>query len=214
MAKNIFIVIYTLLIMAMAFTAVAADMEQLFLAEKGNIFPLLDNQSRLIMLDNYKSGGTVPVTNLMAGDSSRVTNLCVNEITIQTSPAKTIQARLLTSGRDSVIAVIETFSTPYPDSEISFYSTQWKKLKTSKYINKLPAVEMFYLPTMDDNALGELLMTALPMMRMNFEGNRLVIRHSFKNQLLPEVYSRLEPLLRPEVVYNIEGTKLKCINVR
>lgn len=192
----------------------AADMEQLFLAENGTLFTLIDNQSRLIMLDNYKSGGTVPVTNLMAGDSSRVVNLTANEITILTSPAKSVQARLLTSGRDSVIAVIETFKTPYPDSRISFFSTQWKQLKNKKYINAEPSHEMFYLPSMDENARGELMMIALPMISMAFEGNRLVVRHSFKDQMLPEVYARLQPLLRHEVIYIIEGTKLKRSNTR
>lgn len=203
-----------LLAIVAAMSASAADMEQLFLAEKGGIFPLLDNQSRLIMLDNYKSGGTVPVTNLMAGDSSKVAYLSADEITVITSPAKSVQARLLTSGRDSVIALVETFKTPYLDSRISFYSTQWKLLKSKKYINIEPSPEMFYLPSMSDNARSEMLMNSLPMISMAFEGNRLVLRHSFKQQLLPEVYARLEPLLRPEVVYSIEGTKLKCINLR
>lgn len=192
----------------------ATDMEHLFLDENAGVFNLLSRQSRLIMVDNYKSGSRVPFTNNMQGDSSKILLLTANELLVETSPARKVQARLLTSGKDSVIVVVETLSTPYLDSRITFYGTTWHRLPENKVISPLPSINMFFRPTMTENDRLELLSTALPMMTMTIENDKLVLRHSFKPQLLEHVYNKLATMLYPTVIYEIKGTKLKLVKNR
>lgn len=199
---------------ALSLTAGAATVEELFLAENTGVYNLLNRQARLIIVDNYKSGATVPVTNNMQGDSSRVVSLTDDEIVVMTSPSRKVQTRLLTSGRDSVLAVVETVYTPYPDSRITFYTTAWKQLPAEKRISPYPTSELLIKRDASDAALATLAITALPMLEMTLEGNRLVVKHCYKQQLGAEEWRQVESSLYPAVYYEIKGIKLKQIKTR
>lgn len=199
------------LLIAIAAPLKAVTIEQLFLDEHAGVFNLLDRQARMIMLDNFKSGAKVPVSNNMEGDSSRIVALSEREITVLTSPARQVQARLLVNKRDSIIIAVETVSTPYRDSRVTFYTTAWRRVPEADHIKPVPAITMLYRSAMDANAQAELDALAMPMMEMTLEDDRLALRHSYKPQVTKEVYTKLEPKLFDVRYYQIDGLKLKLI---
>ncbi len=91
-----------------------------FASAPQSVFPLLDKNARLDMIDYFASGSDTPSRNKLDG-SSRISELNDYSVKIKMTDASDYQLAILPAGSDSLIAVISTVATPAHDSHISFY---------------------------------------------------------------------------------------------
>ena len=122
---------YTIaLIIATAALAVQARTAADFfgMAEADIAFDAISATTRLDMLDYAHSGLTTPSNNRQGGVARIIS---VSDKSIKLTPATSVEASLdvLTTGKDTVLMVIETLPLPQQDSRISFYDTQWRPVK-------------------------------------------------------------------------------------
>ena len=101
-----------------------------------SVFPLLDHNTRLDMIDYFNSGMTTASKNNMDG-KSRITALTPNKVEISMTDASSYELALLpTANGDSVIALITTVATPAPDSQMAIFSKDWSKNITNGIFTK------------------------------------------------------------------------------
>lgn len=100
-------------------------MTDLFARAPRTVFPLLDRNTRLDMIDYYNSGLATPSRNLLGG-SSRITAVGDRRLDVAMTDASSYTMSLLTSERgDTVIALVRTLRLPVPDSDLRLYTTNW-----------------------------------------------------------------------------------------
>lgn len=96
------------------------------------LLPSIDRTTRLDMIDYFNAGSDKESKNLF-DSGCRITELSPEQLTFATSEVGTRQITILPAGRDSVIMMITTLLTPVPDSEIAFFSADWKPLKSKAF---------------------------------------------------------------------------------
>lgn len=186
----------------------AATIGDLFVAENYGIFNTLTPTMRVVMLNHYRDGDTTRVANNMAQNGSRIVSLDDRDITVETSVAARVQLRLLTQGRDSLVMAVETVLTPYPDSRVSFYGTNWEARLASGHF-KMPAMADFLLPNAPKDIKRRLPASLdFTMIEVEVKGDTLVARHHLDKTMDTKEYATFAPYLRRELRYTIKGTKI------
>lgn len=120
--------------------ASALDPADIFVSAPRSIFPLLDRNTRLDMIDYFRSGLSNASKNNLDGTSA-ITALTPSTITIKLTAASSADIVILPCGSDSIVALISTVNTPVPDSKLAIYSSDWA-------INLTP--KMFKTPQLND----------------------------------------------------------------
>lgn len=95
-----------------------------FVSAPTEVFPLLDKNTRLDMIDYFNSGSSTASTNSLQG-ASRITSIAPMDVRIAMTESTTYQIAVLKTSTDSIIALIETIAMPACDSRISFYNRDW-----------------------------------------------------------------------------------------
>ena len=207
--------LFTIFLLSMAFlpsTGVARSIADLFATEPGNIFPLLTRTNRLDMVDYHLNGQSVAIANNLSGES-RLMELDSAFIKVSTSAGRVVEMRLMTEGRDTVIAVIETVNTPVHDSRVSFWNTSWQCFVNPGKRFRVPTIDDFIDRKMPKPLRADLQQAMIfPLIEMHFTGTThemVEATHGLKQFLVSEEYKRYEPYLKPSLRYNIKGTKIK-----
>lgn len=211
------IITTTLLSLLLALGGRAATMGELIVGEPGSVLPTLAPEMRTQMVKTYQATSKkVATANRMQG-SSKLLQLDERHALLSTSQSATVELQLLVSGKDSVIAVIETVKLPAPDSRISFWSTKWQPLKTEKYF-KAPTMADFAKAGADKAKVQSLIADLqFPVITYTFAGpthNVLVAEQRLSEFLGKKDYQKYEPLLRDRIGYAVTGTKLKRTTTR
>ncbi len=127
--------ILLLLTAAMTIPAFAADESRkgltaanAFVDIPASVLPSIDRTTRMDMIDYFDAGSDKESKNLF-DSGCRITALSPEQVSFTTSDVASRQITLLPVGKDSVIMMITTLLTPVPDSEITFFTTDWKPLK-------------------------------------------------------------------------------------
>jgi len=192
--------------------AVGRTLRELWVSEPGELFPLLPAVTRMDMLDYYDSGQIVSAPNNLGHDTELVT-VEENYISLETSASQTVEMRLLTQGRDTVIAVIETVATPVEDSRISFYTTSWIPLRPGQVWKQQPSMATFVRQGVSKDDRKALLdRIAFPLIALHFTGpmhSQIVARHGLNEFLTKEDYSEIRNQLTDSVMYRIDGCRIK-----
>ncbi len=198
---------FILLVAALA-TGRAATIGDLFVSETYGIFNTLTPTMRVVLLNHYRDGDTTRVANNLSPNGSRIVTLDEHHITVETSVAARVQLTLLTQGRDSVVMAVETVLTPYPDSRVSFYDTQWKPRLASRHF-KMPAMADFLQPQASKDVKRRLAASLdFAMIEVEVTGDTLVARHHLDKTMDRNDYASLAQYLRRELRYTIKGTKI------
>jgi Protein of unknown function (DUF3256). len=128
--------IYLLLLVCFLSSPLARsqNMENLFLSMPSEIIPTINQSKRLDLLDLYKAGKKSEIRDLLGG---------VNVLTVfqddfmrietGTHSLELISLPMVNDSR--LLLVIKTVCGPVCDSELSFYSVQWKKLDAELFLN-------------------------------------------------------------------------------
>lgn len=186
-----------------------------FLAsEPGNIFTLLTRTNRLDMVDYYNSGQQVAIPNNLMGES-RLLELDSTCLKLHSSASRQVEMRLMTAGKDTLIAVIETVKTPVSDSRITFWTSQWLPAPKAAKKFKMPVIDDFIVKKMPADLRQDLQdVMIFPLIQLTFTGDghdTIEATHGLQQFLSPLEYKRFEQYLRPSIRYRISGTAIKPV---
>ena len=126
-----------------AVQAQAGGIRDFLLSEPGVVFRTLPQAARAGLVANAELGKsrTTEATNRM-GNTSKIDTLTTDYVAVQLSGSSSIALKMLNKSKaDTVIAVIETVSTPARDSRITFYDTRHAQEQTQRVAgrHRLPA---------------------------------------------------------------------------
>ncbi|MDE6460314.1 MAG: DUF3256 family protein [Paramuribaculum sp.] len=172
------------------------------------VFPLLDHNTRLDMIDYFNSGMTTPSKNAMDG-KSRITALSPVKLEISMTDASTYELAVLpTSDGDSVIALITTVATPAPDSQMAIFSKDWSRNLTNTAFSK-PVLADWLTDEGKDN-IGEV-EGIVPFLLVSYSYNpdtqKLEITNNTAKFVSPELYELVAPSLKKTMSFRWNGSK-------
>lgn len=175
-----------------------------------SLFPLLDRNTRLDMIDYYNSGSATASQNAMQG-KSRITVLNPDDIKISMTDASSYQISLLPTGNDTIIAVIQTVATPAHDSHVNFYSRTWQELKGNYFT---PPVMSDWLTDSGKKNDGEV-SAMVPFMLAEYvydpATSTLSLTNNLKEFLSPDVYQLVADYLKPSLIYRWDGKQMNKV---
>ena len=189
----------------------ARTIADLFAIEPGNIFPLLTRTARLDMVDYYNSGQQVAIPNNLAGET-RLLELDSTYLKVQTSGSRVVEMVLRSTGKDTVITVIETVMTPVPDSRLTQWNVHWQRF-TSEKLFVMPGIDDFIVKKMPGELRADLQDAMIfPLIRLTLTGkNHDIIEasHGLEQFLAPSEFKRFESYLKPSLTYRFKGLKIQ-----
>ena len=207
---------YSILVLSLALlplTGTARTIADFFASEPGKIFPLLTRTSRLDMVDYYNSGKTVAIANNLEGESSLL-ELDSAYLKVQTSQSRTVEMRMRTVGKDTVITVIETVMTPVPDSRLTQWNVHWQRF-TSDKLFAMPGIDDFIIRKMPHDLRADLQDAMIfPLIQLTFKGEGhdiIEAAHGLEQFLAKEEYQRYSSYLKPSISYRFNGLKIKPV---
>ena len=133
------------MVLAAVAPAEAQEAKKLFVDMPDSISPLLTKVNREDCIDFLESHMRARVTNRF-GKTSEMTELGEDYIRMQLTSQSTWQMKVL-SVNDStrLICTVSTVCAPACDSDVRFYTTDWKPLPEERFI-ELPAMDDFITP--------------------------------------------------------------------
>lgn len=171
------------------------------------VFPMLDNNARLDMVDYFNSGMTTPSTNALKG-KSRITALAPLSMTISMTEASDYQLALLPAGSDTIIAVITTVATPAPDSKMALYTKDWTANVTAKRFNK-PLLRDWLTPEGRNNSDDVESLVPFLLISYSYDPDTatLTLTNNTGSFLSEEIYETVQPYLLSSLSYRWDGKK-------
>lgn len=114
-------------------------MRDIFLNARQSVFPYLNQTMRTAMVESYEKGDTVSVENAMHG-KSRIAFMDDSFMEIIMNGSLTTQIKCITTDSDSIFyAVVNTYSLPQKQSNVTIYDEEWNVFVGSQRLQ--PAVE-------------------------------------------------------------------------
>lgn len=214
MMKSVILLIVAAAVVALISPAARAALtaSQAFTTAPQSVFPLLDANTRLDMIDYYNSNLSTPSPNRLDG-RSRITSLSDRVVSIELTPASSCDVIILPAAAgESLIAVISTVATPAHDSHISFYGRDWKEIPTAKIFEK---------PLLADWLTGEGqknrsdVETMVPFLLISYawdpSANVLTLTNNTGEFLNDDIYTFVKDYMLPSISYNWDGRKFSKI---
>ena len=129
-----------------AMPMVAQDMKSVFIAMPDSIAPLLTQVNKEDCVDFLDSNMKAEVTTRF-GETAEMKVLTEDYVSLQTTPSSTLEMKLLpVNDSTKVVCMVKTVCASACDSEIHFYTSDWKgKMAVGDFLQK-PEQEAFYLP--------------------------------------------------------------------
>ena len=169
------------------------------------IFPLLDQNTRLDMVDYYNSGLATPSANRLQGRSA-ITSLTPATSTVKITDSSAAQIALLPAGRDTSYAVISTVATPGLDSTIKFYDSNWAPLPTDRHFTA-PGWNDWMTPGHDITEITAHTPFMLASYFIDTDAGTLTATNNLATFLDEDTYKTLSPALRPTLTYKWNGKR-------
>ncbi|MDE5981790.1 MAG: DUF3256 family protein [Duncaniella sp.] len=171
------------------------------------IFPLLESNVRMDMVDYFSNGLDTRSGNSLNGKSV-ITDLTPAVLSARMTDSSSIQLALLTSGNDTIIALVSTVAAPGLDSNIKFYNSKWQPLPDGRYFSRPGWKEWL---NSEGQAHRDEVEMQVPFMLASYnidpESGRLTIANNLDRFLDEEMYESLKPYLQPQLVYIWNGKK-------
>lgn len=189
----------------------AITAEQAFVSAPESVFPLLNKNTRLDMIDYYNSGSETASKNKLSGNS-RVTSIKINDLQFEMSAASSYQISILYQKNGAeIIALIETVKTPTVDSKITFYTPDWEKVDF-RYFNE-PELKDWLTPKGKKNikeieSTISFLLVECVYDAMNDE---LILKNNIKQILSEETFETVKSSFLPQLKYRWTGKQFKLI---
>lgn len=195
-----------------AFAQQKGDAATAFSSAPRAVFPLLDTNTRLDMIDYYKNGMSTPSQNALEG-KSQITDIEPGYLSVRMTDSSTAQLVLLDDGKQGLVALISTVATPGLDSTMKFYlydpsAGKWGAPATKNYFAK-PGWKEWMTPA--GKSHQDEVEMQVPFMLVSYKYNpstgELVLTNNLSKFLDKEVYDSISSYLLPQLVYTWDGGK-------
>lgn len=205
---KIFRILFAIALMCIGLAAEARTAADFFLEAPSAVFPSLDNNTRLDMLDYFRYGSDRAMKNELGGESL-VLFESNKVLRVQVSERVQVDVAALAAGNDTILAVITTVSMPARDSSLAFYDREWRQLKQAPV--EVPQYTRWLTRKGLDN-VDELRM-ALPFIMasasIDDEATKLTFTNNAVAYLVSDEYEAVKDMLVDEIVYDIVKNKFK-----
>lgn len=201
-----------LLLSVLPLLASARTIGDFFVSETGNVFALLEQSDRMDMVDYYKSGKKMKVSNVMDGQSS-IDTLTTDFMKMKLSDAHEVAMWMYPSGKsDTLLVVIETFQLEVPDSKIRVFDSNWNE-KELKSVFKMPKMEDFLDKKLSKEQKNEALSyVEFPLLKLEFTADGgIKATPTLLKTLGIDERKKLEPCLLDSLQYRFEKSKFKLV---
>ncbi len=177
-------------------------MDAVFVAMPDQYVPQLENAWRKDLIDLYNSGKEAKLKNTMNGFST-LKKLTDDYLLLQVTDRSTVEMKLLPLVNNTyVVCMITTVYGPVPDSQVEFFTTDWKPLDAADLYTPVSA-EWFIKDDADKSRIAFIEATT----RLDMDLRKYSL--SPDNQMLTEEYTtpqslseaerkRVEPFLKNE----------------
>ena len=138
--------LFLILLSFCALSATAQNMKSVFIAMPDSIAPLLTQVNKEDCVDFLDSNMKAEVTTRFGG-TAEMKVLTEDYVFLQTTTSSTLEMKLLpVNDSTKVVCMVKTVCASACDSEIHFYTSDWKgKMAVGDFLQK-PEQEAFYLP--------------------------------------------------------------------
>ncbi len=203
----------TLVCIACSLTAVVAQSAMtaadFFTSAPQSVFPLLDRNTRLDMVDYFNSGMTTPSQNKLDGRSV-ITEMTPESVTVKMTDASAIQLVALKGEKNTIIALINTVATPALDSSIKFFDSKWTPIKQSDCFAK-PGWDEWLTESGRKNK--DDVMMQVPFMLASYRIDpstfALTLTNNLSRFLDKEIFDDITPYINLQLTYTWVGSKFK-----
>lgn len=133
--------IFLTLALLVSLSAGAQSLREAWISMPDSLLPVLDRNLRTELVELTDMGVKSEVNSLL-GENCSMDTLTADFLQVTTSSASTLQLKLLPlSQGDSLVCMVKTFSAPEKESEIGFYSHDWKQLDSQEYLDSALMLE-------------------------------------------------------------------------
>lgn len=172
-----------------------------------DVLPMLPRNTRLDMIDYFKSSLPNASANLLQG-KSKVTALSADNIELSVSDASSYQLSLLPMGKDTVAVFIETFYTPVPDSSIRFVTRGWQPVERMLFEEPVLADWLTDEGKRHRRDVEGTVPFILAGYRYDPSTGLLTVTNNTASYLTADEYAPVEPLLRKQLTYRWNGKRM------
>lgn len=204
--KNFSLTIFLLALGLFSFApGKAQEAKSVFVNMPDSLSPLLTAVNRADCVDFLESKMKAQVDNRF-GRKSEMMELDTDYIRMQMSPESTWQMKLLaTSGSTKVICTVSTACGPVCDSDVRFYTTDWKELPASDYLTP-PLMDAFFevgdstdYHFIDGRRQADIRLVKVDLSK---DSETLTFTLTTPEYMEKETAEKLKPFLRRPIVYN------------
>lgn len=186
-------------------SATAQEAKKIFISMPDSLSPLLTAVNRADCIDFLESNMRAQVTNRF-GRKSEMTELGSDYIRMQMSPQSTWQMKLLrVNDSTKVVCVVSTVCAPVCDSDVEFYTTDWKQLPVGNFLSSQPALKDFVEPvdTTDYAVLTARDRATVSLVKADLSkaDDKLTFTLTTPEYMEKETAEKLKPFLRRPIVY-------------
>ena len=136
--------IFTIGLLFLVITLQAQDLKSLYVSIPDSLSPLLTDVNRQDFGDFLSSNMKAEVKNRF-GKTSEMLQLSSDYLKLRLTSVSSVEMKLLpVNDSTKIICVAKTYQGPVSDTQISFYSTDWRKLNEKDFID-LPTKEDFFI---------------------------------------------------------------------
>lgn len=190
----------------------AQQAKTLFVNMPDSLSPLLTAVNRADCIDFLESNMRALVENRF-GRKSEMTVLGEDYIRMQMSPQTSWQMKVLpVNDSTKVICTVSTVCAPVCDSDIKFYTTDWKELPAEEFLSAQPVMDDFFQSV--DSASYDFINARrqadmlLMQVELSKEAPTLTFTLTTPRYMEKETAEKLKPFLRRSIIYSWKDGKL------
>lgn len=208
--KRILLILLTVVATALTISAektvLDINPETVFANAPDEIFPTLDGNTRMDMVDYYNCGYNRPSLDLFE-DSAIITRKDSLGLEIKIGEKQYYQ---LSIPKDDLIVLITTLSIPMQDSEIKFYDNEWQQQPNENFI-VLPTLNDWLTDEGVENRID--VENIMPFIAAKYDfkaiDGELTITNSMSQYYDKTTWEQVKKWIRPAIKYKWTGKKFK-----
>ncbi len=199
-------------ILGMSYYVYAQNMRELIKQMPDSVLPLLTRNNRLDMIDYLDSGMKAEISNKFGGQSE-MTAIREDYVNIKLTERSSVAFKLLPFGNDNIICMVHTCKSIADDSQMKFYSVQWKQLPEESFFYRPSTDDFFVRPdTLTDLEYRNLRNKAdVNFVKIDFADNStdIVLTFTTPQYMNEEDRTVVTPYLREQIRMKWNGTKFE-----
>lgn len=187
---------------SMALPLGARTIRDFFLSESGDVLKSLPASKRADMLAYYDVDRLMP-TETNFGENATLKKVTGDYISLTTSASSDVQMKMLTSGRDTMLLVVNTVKMPAYDSRVRLFDKNWKEINPSKAIKLAKMEDFIAIPKgsklKKEDILGQIRFPIISY-TVDSASSQVTARQELKDFMSKDEYAKIEPYLKETVI--------------